>query len=135
MAMVKRMSVRLEKLEHQLLVIHVTAMVHQADAHQLRLDVFDHVQQYGTFRLLIVLDQAFEGLNPAEDWTQDTFEDEWLQQQVAQIAIIGEPHWADHALLFFLSGIVPAPIKFFPRVQESLARAWLGDERYLAAHD
>lgn len=125
------MSYRVDTTNPVLLVVSIGQMLLLEEAEALRQSVVAHVQQHGKFRALVELQADFAGLAPAEGWTQDTFEDEWLQQQVEQIAIVGSPDWADHALLFFLSGIVPAPIKFFPTEQESLARAWLGDQRYL----
>lgn len=111
-------------------VIQASELIGRPEADQVRQAVVAHAQQ-GELRVLICLHPELVGLDPAADWTYDTFEDEWLQRQVKQIAIVGDPKWQDHALMFFLSGIVPAPIKFFPTEQESLARAWLGDQRYL----
>jgi|JI8StandDraft_1071087.scaffolds.fasta_scaffold33627_3 hypothetical protein len=115
-------------------VIEASEIIYRHEADQVRQAVVTHVQQHGELRLLVCLDANLVGLDPDADWTYDTFEDEWLQRQVKQIAIVGDPKWQDHALMFFLSGIVPAPIKFFPTEQESLARAWLGDQRYLVSN-
>lgn len=112
-------------------VIRAGEVIYRHEADQVRQAVVAYAQQHGELRVLVCLCPQLIGLDPAADWTYDNFEDEWLQRQVKQIAIVGDPQWQDHALMFFLSGIVPAPIKFFPTEHEMLARAWLGDEQYL----
>ena len=45
--------------------------------------------------------------------------------EIAKIAIVGEPRWEPEALAFAGAGFRRAPVKFFPSDQQARARAWL----------
>jgi hypothetical protein len=125
------MAITLDSSDAQYLVVGVSHMVQHLDAQEMKQKVLAHVSAHGTFKALVRLEDNFIGIDPHSDWS-DTAADEELQTYVQQIAIVGDEKWQDHALLFFLSGLLPIPIKFFKNAHEDLARAWLGDARYYA---
>ncbi len=126
------MSLSLDTANPHHLVIRVGETIHRDEADAMKLTMVKHIAQHGHFRALVLINDDFEGINEHSDWT-DNDEDAVIQPHLQQLAIVGDAKWQDHALLFFLSGLLPAPIKFFPNAQIDLARAWLGDERVFAA--
>src|SRR5687767_117878 len=77
-------------------------------------------------RILALLEN-FEGWERGADWNDLDF---MLSHgnEIAKIAIVGEPRWEAEALAFAGVGFRRAPVKFFPSGQEAQARAWLSDE-------
>src|SRR5881392_433416 len=74
-------------------------------------------------RLLVILEN-FEGWERGADWNDLDF---ILSHgnEIARIAIVGEPQWEPGALAFVGAGFRPAPVKFFPSNQLAEARAWV----------
>ena len=74
-------------------------------------------------RLLAILEN-FEGWEKGADWNDLDF---MLSHgnEIAKIAIVGEPRWESEALAFAGAGFRRAPVKFFPPDQEAQARAWI----------
>ncbi len=126
------MTIALDFTDPKIVIARISDTVHHDDANQQKKVVADHIAKHGAFKILLVLEDDFTSIDPLGDWS-DTSEDEIIQSHVQQVAIVGNEKWQDHALLFFLSGVLPIPIKFFKDDQEDFARAWLGDERYYAA--
>jgi hypothetical protein len=46
--------------------------------------------------------------------------------QIDKIAIVADPKWEAETLAFAGAGFHRAPVKFFPKGQLTMARAWLG---------
>lgn len=75
-------------------------------------------------RILAILEN-FAGWERGADWNDLDF---MLSHgnEIARIAIVGEPKWEAEALAFAGVGFRKAPVKFFPSDQLAEARAWLG---------
>ena len=74
-------------------------------------------------RLLAILEN-FEGWERGADWNDL----DWMfghGDEIAKIAIVGEPRWEAGALAFIGAGFRRAPVKFFPSNQLAGTRAWL----------
>ena len=76
-------------------------------------------------RVLALL-KNFEGWEKGADWNDLDF---MLSHgnEIAKIAIVGDPRWEADALAFAGAGFRRAPVKFFPADQEANARAWLAE--------
>jgi hypothetical protein len=76
-------------------------------------------------RVLAILEN-FEGWEKGADWNDLDFQ---LSHgnEIAKIAIVGEPRWEPDALAFAGAGFRRAPVKFFPAGQLAEARAWLAN--------
>lgn len=76
-------------------------------------------------RVLAILEN-FEGWEKGADWNDLDF---MLSHgnEIAKIAIVGEPRWEPEALAFAGAGFRSAPVKFFPPAQLAEARAWLAE--------
>lgn len=79
----------------------------------------------GKPRVLAILEN-FEGWERGADWNDLDF---MLSHgnEIAKIAIVGEPRWEPEALAFAGAGFRSAPVKFFPASQLAEARAWLAE--------
>lgn len=79
----------------------------------------------GKPRVLAVLEN-FEGWERGADWNDLDF---MLSHgnEIAKIAIVGEPRWEVEALAFAGAGFRSAPVKFFPTSQLAEARAWIAE--------
>jgi SpoIIAA-like len=76
-------------------------------------------------RFLAILEN-FDGWEHGADWNDLDFQ---LSHgnEIAKIAIVGEPRWEPEALAFAGVGFRRAPVKFFPKGQEAQARTWLSE--------
>ena len=76
-------------------------------------------------RVLAILD-GFQGWERGADWNDLDF---MLTHgnEIAKIAIVGDPRWETEALAFAGAGFRRAPVKFFPEDAEAQARAWLSE--------
>lgn len=74
-------------------------------------------------RILAVLED-FEGWERGADWNDLDF---MLTHgnEIAKIAIVGDPRWEPEALAFAGAGFRRAPVRFFPANQLAEARAWI----------
>src|SRR4030095_2156463 len=76
-------------------------------------------------RILAVLEN-FQGFERGADWGDLEFLFSH-SNEIAKIAIVGEPRWEPDALAFAGAGFRRAPVKFFPVGEEAQARAWLAE--------
>ena len=76
---------------------------------------------------ILAICENFEGWERGADWNDLDF---MLTHgnEIAKIAIVGEPRWEPDALAFAGAGFREAPVQFFPPGQLAEARAWLSDE-------
>jgi hypothetical protein len=74
-------------------------------------------------RVLAILEN-FEGWERGADWNDLDFLFSH-SNEIAKIAIVGEPRWESDALAFAGAGFRRAPVKFFPSNQLAEARAWI----------
>jgi hypothetical protein len=126
------MTIALDFSDPKIVVARISDIVHHDDANDKKKAIVAHITKVGAIKVLVILEDSFTSIDPVSDWS-DTSEDELIQSHIQHLAVVGDEKWQDNALLFFLSGVLPVPIKFFKRDQEDFARAWLGDERYYAA--
>lgn len=77
-------------------------------------------------RILAILEN-FDGWEKDADWNDLDF---MLTHgdEIARIAIVGEPRWEAEALAFAGAGFRRAPVKFFPEDQLTQARTWVNVE-------
>lgn len=75
---------------------------------------------------ILVLGDGFQGWEKGADWNDLDFQ---LSHgdEIARIAIVGDPRWEPEALAFAGAGFRRAPVKFFPSGQEAQARTWLAE--------
>ena len=76
-------------------------------------------------RVLAILEN-FEGWERGADWNDLEFLFSH-SNEIARIAIVGEPRWEPESLAFAGAGFRRAPVKFFPSDQQAEARAWLAE--------
>ncbi len=76
-------------------------------------------------RILVLLEN-FEGFERRADWGDLEFLFSH-SNEIAKIAIVGEPRWEADALAFAGANHRRAPVKYFPGGQEAQARAWLAE--------
>jgi hypothetical protein len=76
-------------------------------------------------RVLAIVED-FEDWENGSDWNDLDFQVSH-GNEIAKIAIVGEPRWEPEALAFAGAGFRKAPVKFFPPNQLSEARAWLAE--------
>jgi hypothetical protein len=74
-------------------------------------------------RIFAILEN-FEGFERGADWGDLEFLFSH-SNEIAKIAIVGEPRWESDALAFAGAGFRRAPVKYFFSGQEAQARAWL----------
>jgi hypothetical protein len=76
-------------------------------------------------RLLAIL-KDFTGWERGADWDDLEFQ---LSHgnEIAKIAIVGEPDWEPQALAFAGVGFRRAPVRYFPSEQLAEARTWLAE--------
>ena len=73
---------------------------------------------------LLVVAENFEGWERGADWNDLDFMIAY-GDEIAKIAIVGEPEWEAKALAFAGAGVRRAPVKFFPPNELTQAREWL----------
>lgn len=75
---------------------------------------------------VLAIAENFEGFEPGAAWGELDFL-YFHANDIAKIAIVGEPQWEHDALAFAGAGVRSAPVKFFPSDQQPQARAWLAE--------
>jgi len=118
------MALKLELEGDNLAVIRSTDVLTRAEADEIKKDVIAIIKAQGSVKVLIVIEESFASLEALANWDDD-HDDEFIQQHVERMAIVGDLRWRDSALLFFLNGLLPFSIKYFNSGQEEFARAWL----------
>lgn len=119
------MTVQLElEIERRLVVVRASGVLTRDKMDDSKQTLADWLREHGRLSVLIVIEDQFVNLDALVNW-DDSAVDDYLQQHVDRVAIMGDLRWRDRALLFFMSALLPHPIEFFPPDQEELARAWL----------
>ena len=78
----------------------------------------------GTRPRILALLENFEGFERGADWGDLDFLFSHIND-IAKIAIVGEPSWERDTLAFAGAGSRKAPVKFFPSNQLAVAREWI----------
>ena len=107
-----------------LCVLHISGMLKRAEFAAQQDFVAKKIDAGAKPRLLVILEEDFEGWERRADWNDLDF---LLAHsgEIAKIAIVSEPRWEAHALAFAGAGVRRAPVKIFPPGQLDEARAWL----------
>jgi hypothetical protein len=111
--------------DNGLVVAHGSGVLLRTEFDELKKRLVAHITQQGKVNVLIIIGEDFASLESFAEW-HDNQDDEFIQQHVKQLAIVGAPEWSEGARLFFLQGLLPFPIQYFTYAEEELARAWLG---------
>jgi hypothetical protein len=109
--------------EPQILILRISGILQRAEFGYAQGHAAQDVDAGAQPRILAILEN-FTGWEKGADWNDLDF---MLNQgnEIAKIAIVGEPRWEPEALAFAGAGFRRAPVKFFPTGQESQARVWL----------
>lgn len=115
------MSITRIEQQDDLLVLQVKNHCHIADVRQAQALLSAMVEQAGSVRALILVEE-FAGWDPSENWSELALFGEQGDDARA-IAVVADPRWKDEAMLFLLAGLRQAEVAFFS--DESAARSWL----------
>lgn len=110
--------------DNGLLVAHGSGVLLRSEFDALKQQVINHIKSHGKISALVIIGEDFASLESLASWHDDQ-DDEFIQQHIRQLAIVGAPEWSEAARLFFLQGLLPFPIHYFNYAEEELARAWL----------
>lgn len=77
----------------------------------------------GKVSLLVVLDE-FQGWDGLSNWSDLTFFARY-SDKIERIAIVGQPKWRDHVLMFAAADLRRAAVEYFAADAMADARAWL----------
>ena len=75
-------------------------------------------------RVLVTVEEDFRGWVGGEVWNDMTFFIEH-GDQIAKIAIVGDPKWESRMLMFTAAGLRRAKVKYFAENSLAEAYAWL----------
>ena len=117
------MPVQLRNEPNHLIVARFSGVLKRAEFAGTQDATAKDIDAGGSPRVLAIMD-GFEGWEKGADWNDLDFM-MTHGNQVAKIAIVGEPRWEAEALAFAGAGFRRAPVKFFARNEEAQARAWL----------
>ncbi|RZU47881.1 SpoIIAA-like protein [Fluviicoccus keumensis] len=121
------MALQIERDPDGLIVARASGEVARQEFDHARFRVIEWARQDSRpLMILVRIEEDFSNLEAMAAWHEDDHHDEFLQQRVGQLAIVGEEKWGGDAYMFFLGGLLPFPVKYFPPEHEPLARAWLG---------
>jgi hypothetical protein len=118
------MTLKLEVEKNNLIIIRASDVLKRTESDQAKKEVVSIIQQIGRINIMIVIEEGFSNLEAFVSWDDD-HHDEFIQQHINRMAIVGNLRWRDDALLFFLGGLLPFSIEYFKFGQEELAMAWL----------
>lgn len=122
------MTISLSFENKQLITGRVSGELKLSELDAAKQQVFQHIQQHGRISILVLIGADFAGLEADTEWHDDE-RDSFIQQQVDHLAVVGQPYLQEDAILFFLGGLMPFPIKYFDATHEDLARGWLNASR------
>jgi hypothetical protein len=119
------MPVKIQYDQNNILILRISGTLKRSefgegqDALALQIDSGEHP------RVLAILED-FTGWERNADWNDLNFQ-LTHGNEIAKIAIAGDPRWEPEALAFAGAGFRRAPVKFFPTHQLAEARAWLSE--------
>jgi len=122
-AKIAAMSVTLRRDGGDLFRLDVQGSVRRAELERARDELGIVIGPDGSARLLVVL-EGFTGWAKEDDWSGLDFLTPY-GDQIARMAIVGDPAWRDEMLLFVAAGLRRAPVEFFPAGAVDSARTWL----------
>lgn len=104
-------------------VLHLSGIVQRSEFENVQKSMAGAIDAGAKPRILAVL-KDFQGWERGADWGDLEFLFSH-SNEIARIAIVGEPRLEPEALAFAGAGFRRAPVKFFPSDQQAQARAWL----------
>ena len=118
------MSVTIEQGEGDLRVMRITGLLKKSELDAVL--ATEERQWRPTTRVkVLVIVEDFKGWERGADWGDVGFFFEH-DHQIEKIAIVSDPKWEVQTLAFAGAGVRRGQVKFFPKDQMALARAWLG---------
>jgi len=117
------MPTNIQREPNNIYVMHFSGLVKRSEFGAGQSAMAREIDAGAQPRVLAILEN-FEGWEKGADWNDLDFQ---LSHgnEIAKIAIVGEPRWEPQALAFAGAGFRSAPVKFFPPSQLAKARAWL----------
>ena len=117
------MPATIRRETNNIYVMHFSGIVKRSEFGAGQTAVVREIDGGAQPRLLAVLEN-FEGWERGADWNDLDFQ---LSHgnEIAKIAIVGDPRWEPQALAFAGAGFRRAPVKFFPAARLAEARAWI----------
>ncbi|MGE5848630.1 MAG: STAS/SEC14 domain-containing protein, partial [Candidatus Methylomirabilota bacterium] len=91
--------------------VHVSGVLSKSDMENYQTVAAQEIRRRGKIKLLFILEQ-FQGWERGADWGDVTFFT-LHDENIEQIAIVGEEKWRDHGLAFAGAGIRTAAVQFF----------------------
>ena len=106
-------------------VFRVTGLLKRSEFAAAQRTVAEAIDAGAKPKYLTILEN-FEGWEKGADWNDLDF---MLTHgnQIAKIAIVGEPRWEAEALAFAGAGFRSAPVKYFRTSELAEARSWLAE--------
>src|SRR5215217_7575602 len=104
-------------------VLRVSGMLKRSEFGAAQNQLSEKIDEGAKPRVLVILDE-FKGWERDADWNDLDF----LFSQsgkIEKIAVVAEQRWETQALAFAGAGVRRAPVRFFPPIELSAARAWL----------
>ena len=119
------MPATIERESDNIYVMHFSGVVKRSEFGSTQTAAARAIDSGVKPRILAILEN-FEGWEKGADWNDLDF---MLSHgnEIAKIAIVGEPRWEPEALAFAGAGFRRAPVKFFPTAQLAEARAWIAE--------
>lgn len=117
------MPANLERENQATYVLRLSGTLMPAEFQQAQSQLAEDIDAGVKPRVVTVLD-GFSGWERPAAWGNLDFQ-YWHSNEIAKIAIVGEPRWEADALAFAGAGNRNAPVKYFPAGKIADARAWL----------
>ncbi|MEO8353496.1 MAG: STAS/SEC14 domain-containing protein [Chthoniobacteraceae bacterium] len=117
------MPVTIEHESKNVCVLGSSGMVKRSEFTNVQATAARAIEGGAQPRILAILED-FQGWEIGADWNDLDFQ-LTHGNEIAKIAIVGEPRWEPDALAFAGAGFRRAPVRFFLADQEVQARAWL----------
>lgn len=106
-------------------VVRCSGTIKESEFVSIQRDVANKIDLGLKPRMLAILEK-FDGWERGADWNDLDFL-MLYGDEIAKIAIVGEPDWEAAALSFAGAGVRRAPVKFFRSEQLAEARKWLAE--------
>lgn len=105
-----------------MLVIQVSGHLVKADVEQFAPTVERLMQQHGTLRMLLEMDD-FHGWEVRSAWEDFKFNVRHFAE-IERLAMVGDKEW-QHVMAWFCKPFTKAKVRYFDRTDLAAARTWL----------
>jgi hypothetical protein len=117
------MPVTIQNESNNVYLLRISGVLKRFEFGAGQTSIGQNIDAGGQPRVLAILEN-FEGWERGADWNDLDFMFSH-GDEIAKIAIVGEPRWEMEALAFAGAGFRRSPVKFFPTAQQAEARAWI----------